>query len=219
MAKGWATFLHPEPDAVCVGISKIKSRSRLCTCPYLKIRSTQSQARSRTNTALGKISSIAISAIQSGLPDFYAQSAAQWIAAHLLLGPSAGSRWHQSLAHERISDRRIVRVLEYIEAHLGERLSLDVLAEEAAVSKFHFASVFSKSVGATPHRHVQHLRMEAAAGMLRDTDKSVLDIALTCGFQSASHFAATFRSHFAQSPSEYRGRRRTLPISSQKNRA
>jgi len=57
MAKGWATFLHPEPDAVCVGISKIKSRSRLCTCPYLKIRSTQSQARSRTNTALGKINS------------------------------------------------------------------------------------------------------------------------------------------------------------------
>ena len=168
---------------------------------------------------LKNFSSVAISAIQSGLPDFYAQSAAQWIAAHLLLGPSAGSRWHQSFAHERISDRRIVRVLEYIEAHLGERLSLDVLAEEAAVSKFHFASVFSKSVGATPHRHVQHLRMEAAAGMLRDTDKSVLDIALTCGFQSASHFAATFRSHFAQSPSEYRGRRRTLPISSQKNRA
>lgn len=168
---------------------------------------------------LNNFSSVATSAIQSGLPDFYAQSAAQWIAAHLLLGPSAGSRWHQSLAHERISDRRIVRVLEYIEAHLGERLSLDVLAEEAAVSKFHFASVFSKSVGATPHRHVQHLRMAAAAGMLRDTDKSVLDIALTCGFQSASHFAATFRSHFAQSPSEYRGRRRTLPISSQKNRA
>ena len=171
------------------------------------------------DSVLKNFSSVAISAIQSGLPDFYAQSAAQWIAAHLLLGPSAGSRWHQSLAHERISDRRIVRVLEYIEAHLGERLSLDVLAEEAAVSKFHFASVFSKSVGATPHRHVQHLRMEAAAGMLRDTDKSVLDIALTCGFQSASHFAATFRSHFAQSPSEYRGRRRTLPISSQKNRA
>jgi len=168
---------------------------------------------------LSNFCSVAVSAIQAGLPDFYAQSAAQWIATHLLLGPSASSHWHQSLAHEQISDRRIVRVLEYIEAHLDERLSLDVLAEEAAVSKFHFASVFSKSVGATPHRHVQHLRMEAAAGMLRDTDKCVLEIALTCGFLSASHFAATFRCHFAQSPSEYRGRRRTLPISSQNNRA
>src|ERR1700686_4888351 len=164
---------------------------------------------------LSNFSSVAISAIQAELPDFYAESAAQWIAAHLLLGPSTSSRWHQSLAHEQISDRRIVRVLEYIEAHLGERLSLDVLAEEAAVSKFHFASVFSKSVGATPHRHVKHLRMLAAAGMLCDTDKSILEIALTCGFLSASHFAATFRRHFSQGPSEYRGRSN----SSQKSRA
>jgi len=166
---------------------------------------------------LSNFSSVVVSAIQAGLPDFYAQSAAQWIAAHLLLGPSASSRWHQSLAHDEISDRRIVRVLEYIEAHLGERLSLDVLAREAAVSKFHFASVFSKSVGATPHRHVQHLRMQAAAGMLRDTDKSVLEIALTCGFLSASHFAATFRCHFTQSPSEYRATRRMVPISLHKS--
>src|ERR1700733_12931405 len=166
---------------------------------------------------LSNLSSIAVSAIQAGVPDFYAQSAAQWIAAHLLLGPSASSRWHQSLAHEQISDRRIVRVLEYIEAHLDERLSLDVLAEEAAVSKFHFASVFSKSVGVTPHRHVQHLRMQASAAMLRETDKSILEIALTCGFLSASHFAATFRRHFAQNPSEYRTTRRMAPTSFRKS--
>jgi AraC family transcriptional regulator len=165
----------------------------------------------------GNLSSVLISAIQAGLPDFYAQSVAQWIAAHLLLGPSASPRWHQSLAHDEISDRRIVRVLEYIEAHLGERLSLDVLADEAAVSKFHFASVFSKSVGATPHRHVQHLRMQATAAMLRDTDKSILEVALSCGFSSASHFAATFRRHFAQSPSEYRATRRGVPISPHKS--
>jgi AraC family transcriptional regulator len=68
---------------------------------------------------LGNFSSVVISAIQAGLPDFYAQSAAQWIAAHLLLGRSANLRWHQSLAHDEIPDRRILRVLEYIEAHLG----------------------------------------------------------------------------------------------------
>jgi AraC family transcriptional regulator len=166
---------------------------------------------------LSNFTSVAVSAVRAGLPDFYAQSAAQWIAAHLLLGLSASSRWHESLAREQISDRRIVRVLEYTEAHLSERLSLDVLAEEAAVSKFHFASVFSKSVGATPHRHVQYLRMQAGAGMLRDTDKSVLEIALTCGFLSASHFAATFRRHFALTPSAYRATRRVLPISLHKS--
>jgi AraC-like DNA-binding protein len=65
-----------------------------------------------------------------------------------------------------------VRILEYIEAHLGERLSLDVLAAKAAVSKFHFARVFRRSVEAPHHRHVQHLGLQAAAGMLGETDKS-----------------------------------------------
>ena len=180
-------------------------------------RQNQLPEASLDDPVLSNFCSVAVSAIQAGLPDFYAQSAAQWIAAHLLLAPSASSHWHQSLAHEQISDRRIVRVLEYIEAHLGERLSLDVLAEEAAVSKFHFVSVFSKSVGVTPHRHVQHLRMQASAAMLRETDKGILEIALTCGFLSASHFAATFRRHFAQNPSEYRTKRRMAPISFRKS--
>jgi AraC family transcriptional regulator len=146
----------------------------------------------------------AISALRGGAPDFYAQAAAQWLAAHLLLGPSAGFEWRRSLSHERISDYRLVRVLEYIEAHMSERLDLRVLAREAGISPFHFATLFRKAVGATPHRHVQYLRMQAAKAMLRDTDKSILDIALSCGFGSASHFAAAFHRHFLQSPTEFR---------------
>jgi AraC family transcriptional regulator len=153
-----------------------------------------------------------VAALRDGAPDFYAQAAAQWLAAHLLLGPSAGFEWRQSLAHERISDYRMVRVLEYVEAHLSERLDLRVLAKEAGISPFHFAALFTKAVGATPHRHVQHLRMQAAKAMLRDTDKSILDIALSCGFGSASHFAAAFRRQFLQSPTEYRTSLRSFPL-------
>jgi AraC family transcriptional regulator len=202
---------------LCLSQDTVDSVARAVQKKYGARQNQLAEASFLDDPVLSNFSSVAIAAIQAGLPDLYAQSAAQWIAAHLLLGPSASSHWHQSLAHEQISDHRIVRVLEYIEAHLDERLSLDVLAEEAAVSKFHFVSVFSKSVGATPHRHVQHLRMQAAAGMLRDTDKSVLEIALTCGFLSASHFAATFRRHFGQNPSEYRTTRREVPISLHKS--
>jgi AraC family transcriptional regulator len=145
-----------------------------------------------------------VAALRDGAPDFYAQAAAQWLAAHLLLGRSAGFDWRRSLAHERVSDYRLVRVLEYIEAHLPERLDLHVLAKEAGISPFHFADLFTKALGETPHRHVQHLRMQAAKAMLRDTDKTILDVALTCGFGSASHFAAAFRRQFSLSPTEYR---------------
>jgi AraC family transcriptional regulator len=149
-------------------------------------------------------SSSVVTALRGGAPDFYAQAAAQWLAAHLLLGHSRGVEWRQSLAHQRISDPRLIRVLEYIEAHLSDRLDLRVLAREAGISPFHFAALFSKAVGATPHRHVLHLRMEVARSMLRDTDKSILEIALICGFGSASHFASSFRRQLLQSPTEYR---------------
>jgi AraC-like DNA-binding protein len=68
-------------------------------------------------------------------------------------------------------------------------------------------------------RHVQPLKLQAAAGMLRGTDKGVLEISLACGFLSASQFSATFLSHLTQSPSEYTESRRTGPISLQKSRA
>jgi AraC family transcriptional regulator len=153
-----------------------------------------------------------VAALRDGAPDFYAQAAAQWLAAHILLGPTAGFEWHQSLARERISDYRLVRVLEYVEAHLSERLDLRVLAKEAGISPFHFAALFTKAVGATPHRHVQHLRMQTAKAMLCDTDKTIFDVALSCGFRSASHFAAAFRQRFLQSPTEYRTSLRSFPL-------
>jgi AraC family transcriptional regulator len=154
--------------------------------------------------AITNFSSSVVAALRGGAPDFYAQAAAQWLAAHLLLGSSRGLEWRQSLAQERISDYRLIRVLEYIDAHLSDRLDLRVLSKEAGISRFHFAALFSQAVGTTPHRHVLHLRMQVASSMLRDTDKSILEIAMSCGFRSASQFAAAFRRQFSQSPKEYR---------------
>jgi AraC family transcriptional regulator len=167
-------------------------KTSVCDVPFLD------------DPVISSFGSSAVSALLGGAPDFYAQAAAQWIAAHLLLGHSKGIEWRQLLTRERISDYRLVRVLEYIKAHLSDRLDLRVLSKEAGISPFHFAALFSKAVGATPHRHVQHLRMETAKAMLRGTDKSVLEIALTSGFRTASHFAAAFRQQFSQSPTEYR---------------
>jgi AraC family transcriptional regulator len=176
--------------------------------PGTRVRSSLSDFPFFDDPVITNLSYSAISALRGGAPDLFAQAAAQWMTLHLLLGPSRGFEWHQSLAREHISDHRLVRVLEYIDAHLSDRLDLRVLSREAGISPFHFAALFAKAVGATPHRHVQHLRLEAAKAMLRDTDKSTLDIALTCGFANASHFAAAFRRQFSQSPTEYRSSQR-----------
>ncbi len=148
-------------------------------------------------------------AIEAGAPDLYAQSAAQFMATHLL---SSQGRWPGQHGDDRrpgaLSDRRLERVLGYMQAKYMEPLSLDELAREAGMSRFHFVQIFRTRIGVTPHRHVVRLRMDAAASMLVGTDRSVLDIALACGYRTASHFAAAFRRHFSQTPGEYRLRAR-----------
>ena len=110
----------------------------------------------------------------------------------------------ESPDRERITDYRLIRVLQYIDAHLSENLGLRTLSREAGISQFHFAALFRKAVGKSPHRHILHLRLQAARSMLCHTDRSAFVIAVTCGFKSASHFAAAFRRQFSQRPTQFR---------------
>lgn len=144
-------------------------------------------------------------AVKAGAPDLYAQSAAQFLAVHLL---SQQSGWRSSSLDRRspgtLGSRRLANILGYIDAHYKEPLSLDRLAEEAGVSRFHFVRLFKERVGITPHRYLIKIRMDAAASLLTGTNLSVLDIALECGYQSQAHFSTAFQSHFFHSPSSYR---------------
>ncbi len=154
------------------------------------------------------ISQVALSladAVQHGAPDLYAQSAAQFLAAHLL---SAQAGWPDPSQDRRhpgtLSDRRLAHVLEYMNAHHAEPLFLDQLAREACISRFHFGRLFKEQVGITPHHYLVKIRLDAAAFLLSDTDLSVLEIALSCGYGSAAHFTAAFGRRFFQTPSLYR---------------
>lgn len=144
-------------------------------------------------------------AIETGVPDLYAQSAAQFLATHLL---SSQGGWPDAAEDNRcpgtLGGRRLAHVLEYMNVHYNESLSLNQLAEEAGVSCFHFMHLFKKSVGTTPHHYLIRIRMDAAALMLSNTDQSVMEIALACGYQSAAHFSAAFQKQFSQSPSQSR---------------
>lgn len=145
------------------------------------------------------------SAARAGAPDLYAQSAAQFLATHLL---SLQSGW-ASIAQDtrrpgKLAARRLTHVLDYINVHYKEAISLDQLAKEAGVSRFHFARLFKEAFGVSPHQHLVQVRMDVAAFLLSTTESSVLEVALACGFQSAAHFTAAFQKHFSQTPSSYR---------------
>lgn len=145
-------------------------------------------------------------AARDGASDAYAQAAAVVIAFHLQAGDA--SREAARRRHVPVTDERLLRVLEYIEANYSQPLSVDVLASEAGLSRYHFATVFKRALRTSPHQHVREVRLRCARTLLRVTERSVLDIALSCGFASASHFAAAFRADCGVSPTAYRERHR-----------
>lgn len=99
---------------------------------------------------------------------------------------------------------RLRRIKELAHAKMEDDLSLDEMAQSIGLSTAHFARMFRKSTGQTPHQFVLRLRIERAKAMLRGADARVLDVAVACGFKTQQHFAQVFRDVCKVSPTEYR---------------
>lgn len=99
---------------------------------------------------------------------------------------------------------QLKRVIDYIEHHLDQALTLGDLARQIDLSDFHFARMFKQSTGQAPHRYVMQRRLAVARNLLARSSLSVTDIALHCGFSSASHFSNRFRAETGLSPSDFK---------------
>lgn len=99
---------------------------------------------------------------------------------------------------------RLRRVEAYVEAHLSEDVRLEDLAGEAALSEYYFARLFRESTGESPHQYVIRRRMEAARGLLAETDWTVQRVAMAVGYDSASHFRTLFKRATGTTPSRFR---------------
>jgi AraC family transcriptional regulator len=103
-----------------------------------------------------------------------------------------------------LGSARLRKIKELVHAKMEDDLSLDEMAQSIGLSTAHFARMFRKSTGETPHQFVQRQRLERAKAMLRAPDTRVLDVAVACGFKTQQHFAQVFRDVLGVSPTEYR---------------
>jgi AraC family transcriptional regulator len=103
-----------------------------------------------------------------------------------------------------LGSARLRRIRELVHAKMEDDLSLDEMAESVGLSTAHFARMFRKSTGETPHQFVLRQRLERAKAMLRAPDARVLDVAVACGFKTQQHFAQVFRDILGVSPTEFR---------------
>jgi AraC family transcriptional regulator len=99
---------------------------------------------------------------------------------------------------------RLRRIRDLVDAKIEHDLSLDEMAQSVSLSTAHFARMFRKSTGETPHQFVLRLRLERAKMMLRAPDARILDVAVACGFKTQQHFAQVFRDVCGVRPTEYR---------------
>lgn len=133
----------------------------------------------------------------------YCESLLVRLAETLLLRHSTASPANRLLPRGGLSRHQTRRVLDYIESNLSRDLTLKKLSEIADLSLHHFARVFKQTVGVAPYRYVLERRVEAAKRMLRSAKLSLVDISLSTGFDSQSHFSSAFRRIVGAAPSEF----------------
>ncbi|HYY98256.1 MAG TPA: AraC family transcriptional regulator [Pyrinomonadaceae bacterium] len=102
---------------------------------------------------------------------------------------------------------KLRQLTDWMAEHAAEEFSLDRLAEQAGLSRFHFQRLFKAATGVSPSRYHINLRMEEARRLLRETKMNVVDVALEVGYTNPSHFAQLFRRETGLSPSDYRRQR------------
>jgi AraC family transcriptional regulator len=108
------------------------------------------------------------------------------------------------LSRVGLVDRRVRRAVELMHARLDRELPLEELAAAAYLSPFHFARLFKKATGASPHAYLAALRIERARQLLAATDLSVTEIGSRVGYQSPSHFGKAFRRATGRAPRAFR---------------
>lgn len=100
--------------------------------------------------------------------------------------------------------RQLQHILDYVEAHLEQDLRLEHLAQLLDMSQFHFSRLFKQSIGLSPYQYLIQQRIERAKRLLKQTDHSIVEIALACGFNSHSHLSKQFRQVTGITPKMYR---------------
>ena len=140
---------------------------------------------------------------QSGNSQLYTDSLANVLAVHLLRN-HATTRPPVPVYKGGLPQHQLLVILDYIDTYLDRDIKLGDLAQLVGMSQFHFGRLFKQSLGLSPYQYLLQQRVERAKKLLKQSDQSIADIALECGFSNHSHLNRTFRKLTQMTPKAYR---------------
>ncbi len=114
---------------------------------------------------------------------------------------------------------RINRVIDYIDLNLANDIRLEDLAQIACLSKFHFHRIFYSFTDESLYSFVTRLRTERSAALLLSQNKSITDIAFSCGFNDSATFSRAFKKQFKMSASEWKKKKNSKIHQDYRNRS
>ena len=120
-----------------------------------------------------------------------------------LLSKYAVAKPRIPLPRGKLNSFQLRSVVDFIQSHLDENLSLVALAEQANVSPFHFARQFCATVGLTPHQFVLRQRVQKSLNLMKIGKLPLAQIAIESGFHDQPHFTHTFRKVVGTTPARY----------------
>lgn len=98
----------------------------------------------------------------------------------------------------------VSQAIRYIEDHLDKKLDLETVASALHYSKYHLHHIFTKIVGLTVHEYVQRRQLTEAAKLLVFSKRSIMEIALSSGYESQQAFTSSFKAMYKMTPAEFR---------------
>ncbi len=110
----------------------------------------------------------------------------------------------QDRMYAQVADPRVARVLHHLHTRYAEPLTINALAEDAHISKYHLCRLFRTDTGMSIIQYLNEQRLSSARRLLLQTRRSITSIAQDCGFGSPSHFCAMFREREGMTPRDYR---------------
>jgi AraC family transcriptional regulator len=133
----------------------------------------------------------------------YAESATTFLAAHLLQHYCNQSQLLPDYTGG-LPKYRLREAIAYIQAHLGEEISLEAIAKHLNMSQYYFCHLFKQSMGVSPYQYVLQQRINKAKQLLKQQQFTITDVALECGFANQTHFTKHFRKFTGTTPKAYR---------------